>query len=877
MKLRFLPAVATLLSLLAPAARGTVLVYEGFHQDDYGITATASKTVNANAVTGTHTIGVQASKWTCNEGTTQILVVGSDYGLALPASLVNAGFSAHGGAISSNSGNNNSQLRSAYHGLVADTLKVSSGKLYFRMLVELDSPGAGKLISNSTFGGANGSYAGFGFCQSGSGRYLLTDSKSSLFFAFTKNANGTPILSLVVVDKDGTLSSYPLVADATPTSPSSAYICYAEVSVGAGSNGEERIRAGAMNVNDFTGTAQWAALSGASDSVDVDFMTDSSYPTVMAITTPYGTNNGYFRADEITVGTELGDILPADGMFLVSSSGTPTVGTNSFSIDWVLMADAGVTADAGLVWSTDATFATATTNSLGTGLAADTRTASLTGLDPDTTYWWKIFADNGSTVAETTPVSFTTLGAPVLGSTVATVTEQSAGFSVSLAEAAMQNTLPTSVSVFYGTDGETWTELPLGTASAATDLSGTAESLGYGVTYQWFARAAATMAGGRILSADSATNSFTTLWSGDMYVNAAAANATLPYTTPETAAKTLAAAMAVATDGATIHVAPGLYPITAPVAINKAIRVLGADPDPSRVIVSNKTNAGNGDGNHRVFTLNHADALVANLTMQNGMSWGSSGSSFLIESNGGAVSNCVVEAGLTKGNGGYSGGAYLKAGCVTHTVFRKCKIGSNSTSDKNQRNYPAVLALSGHSLAENCLFTDNTQDSSKALVLVRITDYSTIRNCSIVDSGLGSTNEYCTVFSALYINSSNATAQNVVVAGVTNLIDGAACRPAGTVSRFLNGAVDADISNVSAFPATTIVGTEAEFFPHHAENVPYAVKYRPKSGGILADKGVNYENMALYDLSGEQKRLIGSRIDIGCLEANTAGLVIIVK
>ena len=876
MKLRFLLAATALLSLLAPAARGEVLVYEGFHEYDYGITATGSKAANANAVTGNHTTGVQASKWTCNENTTQILVVGTNYGIVLPEALSNAGFSAHGGAISSNSGNNNGQLRSAYHGLVANTLKVSSGKLYFRMMVRLDSAAAGKLISNSTFAAANGSYAGFGFCKSGSGRYLLTDSNSSFFFAFAKNASGTTVLSLVVVDKNGTLSSYPLVADATPTSPASAYLCYAEVSVGVGENGEERIRAGAINANDYTGAIHWATLVGASDFVDVDFLTDSSYPTVMAITTPYGTNGGSFRADEITVGTELGDVLAADGVFLVSSSGTPTIGTDSFSIDWVLMAGEGVTADAGIVWSTDPTFATAATNSLGTGLAADTRTASLSNLDPATTYWWKIYADNGTAVAETTPASFTTLGAPVLGSTTATVTEQSAGFSVALAEAAMQNTLPTSVSAFYGVGGENWTEIPLGSASVATNLSGTVENLGYGVTYQWFVRATATMAGGRILSTDSATNTFTTLWSGDMYVNAAAANATVPYTTPGTAAKTLADAMSFATGGATIHVAPGRYAIATPVAVNKAIRIVGDDSDPSRVIVSNTANAGSGNGNHRVFTLNHANALVANLTMQNGMSWGSSGSSFQIGSNGGTVSNCVVEAGLTKGNSAHSGGAVLNAGCVTHSVFRKCMIGSNTSSDDSHKNLPAVLNLSGNSLAENCLFTDNTQDKSKALVLIRINDTSTIRNCTIADTGLGSTNGACTVFSSLLINSANATAQNVVIAGVTNLIDGAACRPSGTVSRFLNGATDADISGISDFPADTIVGTPEQFFRDYASS-DYRLKYQPKTGGPLADAGADYEPMALYDLSGERKRKIGGHVDIGCYEGNAASMVIIVK
>ena len=35
--------------------------------------------------------------------------------------------------------------------------------------------------------------------------------------------------------------------------------------------------------------------------------------------------------------------------------------------------------------------------------------------------------------------------------------------------------------------------------------------------------------------------------------------------------------------------------------------------------------------------------------------------------------------------------------------------------------------------------------------------------------------------------------------------------------------------------------------------------------------------MALYDLSGAQKRKIGSHVDIGCYEGNAAATVIIVK
>ena len=341
--------------------------------------------------------------------------------------------------------------------------------------------------------------------------------------------------------------------------------------------------------------------------------------------------------------------------------------------------------------------------------------------------------------------------------------------------------------------------------------------------------------------------------------------------------KTIAAAISsldaiVQTLPCTVHVAPGLYPITVPIALNQPIRVLGNDPDPSRVVVLNKTGANYLSGNYRVFTLNHADALVANLTMQEGSSWGCSGSCFHIQSNGGTVSNCVVKAGETAGGGASCGGGLLDAGLVSHCIFRKCTVGSGETSDGNVNYRPAVLWLLGSSAAENCLFVDNTQYAWKALSLVKLEGNSSMRNCTIADSGLGTTNDQCAVFAPLYIHSSNVTVQNVVVVGVTNRVDGEHCCPAaGHVSRFINGATDADISGVG-FAEDTVTGTAAEFFEDYANG-----DYTPSAFSPLANAGVEYEGMASVDLAGK-KRKFGKGVDIGCYECQkTPGLLIFVR
>ena len=336
--------------------------------------------------------------------------------------------------------------------------------------------------------------------------------------------------------------------------------------------------------------------------------------------------------------------------------------------------------------------------------------------------------------------------------------------------------------------------------------------------------------------------------------------------TPESPKKTIGAAIEslaaiVQTLPCAVHVAPGLYPISNPIVVTNAISVIGDDPDPSRVVVSNTVGAGYYNQDQRIFRIDHAGAVVANLTMQKGQDYGHGGN-FHIGSAGGTVSNCVVEAGYTRDNG-KAGGAWLDAGVVTHTVFRKNNTNSGSVWWNGVTE--GVLHLGGNARAENCLFDDNSQYVTVALISVG--DSAVMRNCSIVNTGLAATNADYNVWSALKI-SSGATVQNVVIAGVTNKIDGAACPPTGSVAKFQNGAFDGDATGL---PEGTVVGTTGSFFKDYANG-----DYTPKTGGPLVGKGANYEVMASVDLAGK-KRLNGGKIDIGCYEAVSTPMIILVR
>ena len=138
MNRRMLPAIFCAVAVLCsiPAAHAKVLVYEGFHSEDYSNVA-ADKNVQANGhtATGNHTIGVSTASWS-GMGGTMVRVFGANFGLALPPEMTTAGFSAVGGAVGLNPSQNNAEFRAMRHPLADNkTLAAGAGtNLYVRML-----------------------------------------------------------------------------------------------------------------------------------------------------------------------------------------------------------------------------------------------------------------------------------------------------------------------------------------------------------------------------------------------------------------------------------------------------------------------------------------------------------------------------------------------------------------------------------------------------------------------------------------------------------------------------------------------------------------------------------------------------------------------
>ena len=227
----------------------------------------------------------------------------------------------------------------------------------------------------------------------------------------------------------------------------------------------------------------------------------------------------------------------------------------------------------------------------------------------------------------------------------------------------------------------------------------------------------------------------TAIFGGRLYVDDAGGNdATTDGTTPETAFKTIGAAVAAAPSNTVVLVADGTYKPSALVSVAKAVTVRSLSGVAEGVKVD-------GNAARHCFTLNHPQACLDTITVQNGKSDGSSydyGVNVRIAANGGQVRNCVVRNGnhaafSTRDNGGGAGigcvsaqgvvvgcvitnnqfgatngsqqgaGLYMKAGTVVDSF-----IGYNKATSRNQ-NVPGVAGafLSGSARMANCTVAGN--------------------------------------------------------------------------------------------------------------------------------------------------------------------------
>lgn len=319
-----------------------------------------------------------------------------------------------------------------------------------------------------------------------------------------------------------------------------------------------------------------------------------------------------------------------------------------------------------------------------------------------------------------------------------------------------------------------------------------------------------------------------------------------------------------------VHVAPGLYEISKPIAISGAIRIIGEGDTPSDVVVTNVEKNTSYGRNARLFTVTNPGAWISGLTMVNGYldiadsGYGGGG----IYLGAGTVSNCVVlssaarqsSSSTAKGGGVHVGGVDA---LLTHCIISKCRA---RESDAGWAAVGAAGVYVDSGRIENCLVLD-CRDANDSPALEKLTGGILLKNASA--SAVNCTVIGCVGCRAggIFVENASATVKNCVAFDCKKRLkvdDEIVVSPspfAGTVAAFDHCASDAtETYNQNE----TILGLTSAAFKDYVNG-----DYRPKAPGPLVNKCVSYVGMPAIDLGGN-KRLIGSKIDIGCYEANAA-------
>lgn len=847
---RILIAFSTILA--AHIACATIFVYDGFDIANYGEITGRNTTSEIRNKGGTPTGFTSTETWGYGEGNKTGVIFVNKNPLSFPSDWNSetyatgsyaAGFyySGVGGA---------SDQRGIARPLASNAFPIT-GTFYFRILMRRQSGCANA---------PTGLYRAVGFLPknfSGYGdQYASEDAGKALFNAGLWLGSRQDSDAEKVVLRLGNQDLVLLDSMQEDTT----YLAVAKVEVDA--DGDNEVAGGfAVPVNSYAGPA-WIESS-----VTSSVLSASARLTHFCIVGSYKTSTKYFSFDEVMVTDSLMSAVPVSELAIVSSDAT-SVGVDSIGVGYTLSAGSGADVYLDYGTSSDSLSQTMSLGSKNTGAHSST----ITNLDFDTDYFWRFRAESGGSCVTSEVATARTAGVPVIGSVSVVQTGQTAAFSVALTEAALVNTVETSVSIIYGTSADNLTQsVYLGSSSTPTTLQGEVTGLEWARKYYYKAVASATVSE-RTVSADSATASLTILYSGEMYVVKGNSGATPPYSTLETAAPDIATAINASTNGATIHVADGLYPISSQLPIRTAIRLVGNDGDPSRVVVSNTAAYNYNDSTHRCITVNNAGALVSGFTFTHGENGGNGGNVY-IATNGGTVSNCIIKAGTVREHNQIAYGSNV--GIVGPGLLTHCRVLGSTGNGTSNTDISSVCLRHAGARAENCLVDgfivpSNSKGGAGLYVYLGAAVNCTVVNCRTLAS---SDSEKMRLFSGIRAGSGAVFTNCVSVLNSDGNGALRAIRPDQTGSFFVNCAIDGIAGEAQALSGmvSPVVGTAESFFKDYANG-----DYTLNPTSLLVNAGANYEGMASVDLA-KKRRKVGPRIDIGCYELQSNGLVMVIR
>ena len=348
----------------------------------------------------------------------------------------------------------------------------------------------------------------------------------------------------------------------------------------------------------------------------------------------------------------------------------------------------------------------------------------------------------------------------------------------------------------------------------------------------------------------------------DVYVATDGSNA-YPYATPATAATTIQEALDAAEGGCSIHVLPGTYLQTIPFTLDRAIALASTTTNANDVILKNTRSS------TCVGTVAHENAVLAGVTLTGGTA-PSPGAALTLTA--GIVRDCRITGNSIGGEKDKSSGTVWMSG----GRLMRCRIVGNSGGTSwNVDCAGGVNATGG--IVDTCLVATNRVtyygDKYTTALGIKLTGTAVAVNCTIVSNVCVNPDRISDGKPASFPMATSASAN----ARFVNCLIWDNVTKDGDEYRYVwNGTA---ASYVKCYSELTINETSPAISdPGFADAT--AGDYSPTSSSPLIDKGADYAaagGLSAFDLSGVQKRLIGSHVDIGCYEANARGTLLLVK
>ena len=332
---------------------------------------------------------------------------------------------------------------------------------------------------------------------------------------------------------------------------------------------------------------------------------------------------------------------------------------------------------------------------------------------------------------------------------------------------------------------------------------------------------------------------------------------------------TIQEALDEAVAGCEVILAAGVYEVSSPIVVNKAVTVSGE----GNVVVRNTAEATSGSANHRVMEVS-GGALVAGLVIESGSVFNGYGG--CIDVSAATVSNCVIRGGaVTRGDTGTvggGGGVSLRSNAVlTHCyVTNNVVIGTSTGNGDNaggaifiHNNNKPVRILNTLVAGNRYVCTEgaDAKSGSAGILFGGANENSLVENCTIVantvEGALSSDSAglYCTSWSAVFRNNVIAgnfeTAKGESGTYTSARIDTAHCTVVYCVT---------DDAEPLKANANCSVSTVDEMFKNFAKG-----NYSPKPKGALFDVGTTPSVLSAVDLTGKP-RVMFAGIDVGCFE-----------